>query len=238
MAGDSPIPDLHETARFQVYDDTLPPRSRARTAAVSPPPGAGDGPAAEPSREVFRGLAKGLMEVDFSGKVFIKQGTIYSYSGNLTFWVKDMRPGARAALVIVTGAGRLILTDQEREITFMQVADEAVFVEPTHLLACEEALQPRYVRLGGEAGAVDVVALEGRGMVALSVASKPLPLSVKPGVPVSVPAHSVIMWTGQLTPHVVDDPQVYAVVLPSAAGSGRILRLEGDGRILVEQAAG
>ena len=34
------------------------------------------------------------MEVDFSGKVFIKQGTIYSYSGNLTFWVKDKRPGA------------------------------------------------------------------------------------------------------------------------------------------------
>jgi len=85
---------------------------------------------------------------------------------------------------------------------------------------------------------VDVVALEGRGMVALSVASKPLPLSVRPGVPVSVPAQSVIMWTGQLTPHVVDDPQVYAVVLPSAAGSGRILRLEGEGRILVEQAAG
>jgi hypothetical protein len=43
---------------------------------------------------------------------------------------------------------------------------------------------------------------------------------------------------GQLQPHVVDDPQVYAVVLPSAAGSGRLLRLEGTGRILVEQAAG
>jgi uncharacterized protein (AIM24 family) len=120
----------------------------------------------------------------------------------------------------------------------MQVADEAVFVEPNHLLACEEGLQPRYVRLGDERAGIEVVALEGRGMVALSVASKPLPLSVKPGVPVSVPASSVIMWTGELTPHVVDDPQVYAVVLPSAAGSGRILRLEGSGRILVEQSAG
>ena len=46
------------------------------------------------------------------------------------------------------------------------------------------------------------------------------------------------MWTGELTPHVVDDPQVYAVVLPSASAPGRLLRLEGTGRILVEQAAG
>jgi hypothetical protein len=46
----------------------------------------------------------------------------------------------------------------------------------------------------------------------------------------------VIMWTGTLTPRIVDDPEVYAVVLPSAAAGGRLLRLEGTGRILVEQA--
>ena len=178
------------------------------------------------------------MEVDFSGKVFIKQGTIYSYSGNLTFWVKDKRPGARPPLVIVTGTGRLILTDQEREITFMQVADEPVFVEPAHLLACEESLQPRYARLGDEARGLEVVALEGRGMVALSVASKPLPLTVKPGQPVSVPASSVIMWTGELVPHVVDDPRGLRGGPGLGHGPGRLLRLEGTGRILVEQAAG
>ena len=215
------------------------PRARRRgpDGTGAPPAPAPPGPVAP--REVFRGLEKGLMEVDFSGKVFIKQGTIYSYSGNLTFWVKDKRAGARPALVIVTGTGRLILTDHEREITFMQVADEPVFVEPNHLLACEEGLQPRYVRLGDEtAGVVEVVALEGRGMVAMSVASKPLPLTVKPGLPVSVPASSVIMWTGPLVPHVVDDPEIYAVLQRSAGASGRLLRLEGTGRILVEQAAG
>jgi uncharacterized protein (AIM24 family)/Tfp pilus assembly protein PilF len=194
-----------------------------------------EAPANAPAIDIFRGIEKGLMEVDFAGKVFIKQGTIYSYSGNLTFWVKEKRPGGRPALVIVTGTGRLILTDREREITFMQVADEPVYVEPLHLLACEESLQPRYVKLGDETSPVEVIALEGRGMVALSVASKPLPLTVRPGQPVSVPATSVIMWTGSLTPRIVDDPEVYAVV--SVAGkSGRLLRLEGAGRILVEQA--
>ena len=236
MAETSPIPSLLETARFQMVDDTLPPGTRARltvqppaTAAAPRPPGS------RPGHDVFRGLEKGLMEVDFSGKVFIKQGTIYSYSGNLTFWVKDKRAGHRPALVIVTGTGRLLLTDHEREITFMQVSDEPVFVEPGHLLACEEALQPRHVRLGDERDPVEVIALEGRGMVALSVASKPLPLTVRPGFPVSVPASAVIMWTGKVEPHVVDDPQVYEVVLPTAGAAGRLLRLEGTGRVLVEQ---
>jgi uncharacterized protein (AIM24 family) len=232
MAGDAPA--RTGTLRLQAQEeDTLPPGTKARAALAAA------APAAEPGnyREVFRGLGKGLMEVDFAGKVFIKQGTIYSYSGNLTFWVKDKRPGARAALVIVTGTGRLIITDQDRDITFMQVADEPVFVDPVHLLACEEGLQPRYHRFGDEAAGLETVALEGRGMVALSVASKPLPLTVNPGLPVSVPAPSVIMWTGNLQPHVVDDPEVYAVVLPSAAGAGRLLRLEGTGRILVEQTA-
>jgi len=234
MAGDAP--PLSGTVRLQVEGDTLPPGTKAR-AALATAAAASSAPDAGSFREIFRGLGKGLVEVDFTGKVYIKQGTIYSYSGNLTFWVKDKRPGARPALVIVTGTGRLILTDRERDITFMQVADEPVYVDPSHLLACEEGLQPRYEKLG-EGDAVEVVALEGRGMVALSVASKPLPLTVKPGFPVSVPAPSVIMWTGQLTPHVVDDPEVYEVVLRSAAGSGRLLRLEGTGRILVEQTAG
>jgi uncharacterized protein (AIM24 family) len=246
MAADGPPPGLSETARFQVTDDTLPPGTPDRPsvapvvvpAATPIAPASPPRPEPTPAREVFRGLEKGLVEVDFSGKVFIKQGTIYSYSGNLTFWVKDKRPGARPVLVIVTGTGRLILTDREREITFMQVADEPVFVEPNHLLACEEGLQPRYIRLGDEARGVEVIALEGRGMVALSVASKPLPLTVRPGLPVSVPASSVIMWTGQIVPHVVDDPEIYAVLLRSAGASGRLLRLEGTGRILVEQAAG
>jgi uncharacterized protein (AIM24 family) len=244
LLAEEPLAGPHpNTDRFRLHQETTP--LAVRPAAPGSPSPADDVPTgpgralpdlAATASDIFRGLEKGLMEVDFAGKVFIKQGTIYSYSGNLTFWVKEKRPGGRPALVIVTGTGRLILTDKDREITFMQVADEPVYVEPMHLLACEEALQPRYVRLGDDAAPVEVIALEGRGMVALSVAGKPLPLTVRPAQPVSVPAASVIMWTGSLTPHVVEDPEVYAVVLASTgAGGARLLRLEGTGRILVEQ---
>jgi uncharacterized protein (AIM24 family) len=197
-------------------------------------------PPSSPSRraESFRFLENNLMEIDFSGKVFIKQGTIYSYGGNLTFWVKDRRPGGQPALVIITGTGKVILTDKEREVTFMQVHDETVFIEPTHLLACEESLTPRYVPLGDSEAGLEVLALEGRGMVALSVASKPLALPVTPDLPVSVPASSVITWSGGVTPRVIDDQQLYAVMAPSGKHTGPLIRLEGTGRVLVEQAAG
>ncbi|HEY7818895.1 MAG TPA: tetratricopeptide repeat protein, partial [Vicinamibacteria bacterium] len=61
--------------------------------------------------DLFRYLEENLLEVNFSGKVFIKQGTIYSYSGNLTFWVKPQRHEGAPPLVIVSGTGKLLLTD-------------------------------------------------------------------------------------------------------------------------------
>ena len=189
------------------------------------------------SGETFRFIEPHLMEVDFSGKVFIKQGSIYSYSGDLTFWVKDRRPGTTPPLVIITGRGRLLLTDKEREITLMHVDDETVYVEPSHLLACEETLTPRYVRVNeGGHEPLEFVQLEGRGRVALSVKSRPLPISVTPELPVSVPAPSIIMWSGSLTAHAVLDRQIYEVLQPAGATPAFLVRLEGRGRILMEQA--
>ena len=225
-----------DTARFHSTDSTRP-------AGMAPPmlsfPGDGDpSPQTLPPRraESFRFLQNNLMEIDFSGKVFIKQGTIYSYGGNLTFWVKEKRPGGIPPLVIITGKGKVILTDKERAITFLQVVqDETLFVEPSHLLACEETLTPKYVPFGSGAAAFEMLALEGRGMVALSVASKPLPLSVSPDLPVSAPGASIITWSGNLTAIVVEDPTLYEVMLPAGSPHVGLLRLEGTGRVLVEQ---
>ena len=113
MADDSAEPRTRDTARFRLADGTLPPRCapsrcrdhrRPKAAPALTTAGATRGPAGP--RETFRFLENNLMEIDFSGKVFIKQGTIYSYGGNLTFWVKDKRPGGQPALVIITGTGR------------------------------------------------------------------------------------------------------------------------------------
>ena len=85
-----------------------PHQSRTPTSSSSPgtcspprPAGAAQGRPGRAHRcrragpHIFHSLGNNLVEVDFSGKVFIKQGTVYSYSGNLTFWVKDPRPGGQ-----------------------------------------------------------------------------------------------------------------------------------------------
>jgi tetratricopeptide (TPR) repeat protein len=226
MAVDAP--PVTDTARFRLQDLEFPATDR-----TLPPPPRSD---AQPARgDVFRFLENNLMEIDFSGKVFIKQGTIYSYGGNLTFWVKEKRPGGHPPLVMVTGTGRVILTDTKREITFMQVEGDTLYVEPAHLLACEATLTPRYVSVGGTGSSLEFLALDGQGKVALSVASKPLPLAVSAEMPVSVPASSIISWSGALTPHAVEDQQVYEVMMSAGRASGPLIRLEGTGRLLVEQ---
>jgi uncharacterized protein (AIM24 family) len=222
------------------FDSTLPPQSMRRLAqaALGSPSAAGDPtlpPSAAPRPEPFRFLENKLLEIDFSGKVFIKQGTIYSYSGNLTFWVKEKRPGSQATLVIITGTGKVLLTDKDREITLMRIGAETIHVEPAHLLACEEGVTPEYVRVGDKPNDLDFLALKGAGMVALSVRSKPLPLTVTPDLPVSLPAASVISWSGDLVARVVEDRQIYEV-MQVTEGTGKVLRLEGEGRVLVEQA--
>jgi uncharacterized protein (AIM24 family)/Tfp pilus assembly protein PilF len=209
-----------------------PPLPPALPAAARPSP---DQPPSADG-ESFRFLEPHLLEVEIAGKVFLKQGTIYSYSGDLTFWVKERRSGAAPPLVIVTGRGRLILTDKDREITLMHVDDEMIYVEPSHLLACEETLTPRYVRLDeGSASPLEFLVLEGRGKVALSAASRPLALSVTPALPVSVPAVSIITWNGALNATPVADRQIYEVMHPTGPLVSPLLRLAGNGRILVEQ---
>lgn len=187
--------------------------------------------------DIFRYLENNLMEVNFSGKVFIKQGTIYSYSGNLTFWVKPQREETVPPLVIVSGTGKLLLTDRQRDITVMQIDNEEIFVEPSHLLACQESLTPRYAVIekegAGQPG-LHVLSIEGTGMLALSVTTSPLLITVQEQFPVNVSSSSIISWSGNLQPTIVEDEALAELMLPESA-KGVNLRLEGNGRVMMEK---
>lgn len=188
--------------------------------------------------DLFRYLEDNLLEVNFSGKVFIKQGTIYSYSGNLTFWVKPQRQESVPPLVIVSGTGKLLLTDRQREITVLAIDGDEIYVEPSHLLACQETLTPRYGIIEKEGGksAFHVLVIQGTGMIALSVATSPLVLSVQKPYPVNVSTGSLISWSGELTPTIVEDEALAELMLPGSS-AGMNLRLEGEGRVMMEKLA-
>ena len=188
--------------------------------------------------DIFRYLENNLMEVNFSGKVFIKQGTIYSYSGNLTFWVKPQREESVPPLVIVSSTGKLLLTDRQRDISVMQIEDEEIFVEPSHLLACQETLTPRYAVIEKDDGTpgLHVLMIKGAGVLALSVATSPLLLTVQKPYPVNVSSSSLISWTGELAPTIVEDEALAEIMLPGSA-EGVNLRLGGEGRLMMEKSS-
>ena len=47
----------------------------------------------------------------------------------------------------------------------------------------------------------------------------------------------MILWSGEVRPHLVEDPQIYEIMLPAGTPAGSLIRLEGTGRVLVEQSS-
>lgn len=216
-----------DTARINLADVTLPGGPvRAQREAPTQPVRLGP--------EHFRLLEGSLLEIEVDGRVFIKPGTVSSYLGPLTFWVKERRAGGRPSLAIVTGKGRLLLRDRGHEVTFLQVEDSQ-YVEPSHLLACEESLSPRFVEFGEGESRSEFVLLEGRGLVALSVVGRPLGLVVTPELPLTLPAATLVTCSGRVQPEPVSDPELLEDA--QADWRGAWVRLQGDGRVLVEQGA-
>jgi uncharacterized protein (AIM24 family) len=88
----------------------------------------------------------------------------------------------------------------------------------------------------GGKSAFHVLVIQGTGMIALSVATSPLVLSVSKPYPVNVSTGSLISWSGDLTPTIVEDEALAELMLPGSTG-GMNLRLEGEGRVMMEKLA-
>ena len=119
----------------------------------------------------------------------------------------------------------------------MQVEDETVYVEPSHLLACEETPHPALrAAWATSSRGLEFLALEGSGMVALSVASKPLRPGGHPR-PAGLGARRLghHLERRRSRPTVVEDRQLYEVMLPARAATGRAHPPRRHGRVLVEQ---
>jgi uncharacterized protein (AIM24 family) len=123
----------------------------------------------------------------------------------------------------------------------MQINGEEVFIEPSHLLACQETLMPRYALIKKEGTSepqIQVLAIQGTGMIALSVATDPLLLTVTEGFPVNVSSADIISWSGDLAPSIVDDEALTNLMYPHQGRPAVNLRLEGSGKVMMEKLIG
>jgi hypothetical protein len=151
-------------------------------------------PAAEPKMTLKR---RDLVQIPFEGRIFFRRGALVSSEGHVTFWVKETKGTAGERLVIATGSGSILLAAPGSGIgLLLSDPGRKLWVAPERILACEDALQPRYVAVAAMEGSV--LEMEGNGYAALTWKSLPSCVRVHRDQPFEGPMSSVIAWSGAL----------------------------------------
>jgi hypothetical protein len=191
----------------------------------------------EGASKTFMLHENGFLEINFARSAFIKRGTVSSYSGNLKFADESGLLGTTAqTLVKATGQGKLFVYEKGRKTFLLDLSEEFVYVEGSNLLALEETLSFRVEPIYDAAyqRKIDTVKIFGKGSLAISTSIEPLTLRVTPEFPLSISSNSLVAWTGNLIPTVVDDQSLENVMIASTEKGGFKVRFEGDGVVVSE----
>jgi len=179
----------------------------------------------------------GYLEISSDGNVFVKRGTVSTYTGNLRFAAEKNLHGTSAeTMVKVEGQGKLFLYEKGRRTFLIDLSNEFIYVEGHNLLAMEESLafrkEPIYDYSRNRK--IEAIKIYGKGSLAISTAMEPLTLRVTRDFPLNLNSESLVAWTGDLIPTVMDDPALAEVM--TAAPAGFRIRFEGAGVVIAEEA--
>ncbi|PYQ47636.1 MAG: hypothetical protein DMF59_18355 [Acidobacteria bacterium] len=180
----------------------------------------------------------GFLEINFANSVYVKKGTVSSYSGNLKFTAESGLLGTTAqTLVKASGQGKIFIYEKGRKAFLLDLSEEFVYVEGSNLLALEETLTYRVEPIYDSAyqRKIDTLKIFGKGSLAISTDIEPLTLRVTRDLPLSISSTALVAWTGNLMSTVVDDKSLENIMIESAGDSGFKIRFEGDGVVVSEQ---
>jgi hypothetical protein len=164
-----------------------------------------------------------LIQIPFEGRIFFKRGALVSSEGHVTFWVKETKSTSGERLVIATGSGSLLLAATGSGIgLLLSDPGRKLWVSPDRILACEDALQPRYVQVSAMEDSV--LEMEGSGYVALTWKGLPSCVRVHSDQPFEGAMSTVIAWSGSLDAEVGLSPTT----------DGPSLCISGEGEVLYE----
>lgn len=190
-----------------------------------------------------------MLEVNLSGQVWAKMGSMISYRGKIKFeregilehgvgkLFKKAFTGEGTSLMKANGNGKLYLAEQGKKISILHLNNDAIFVNGNDLLAFEPVISWDIKLMkkiaGMMSGGLFNVRLEGSGMVAITSHYEPLTLLVTPENPVYTDPNATVAWSGHLQPEFVTD-----VTLKSffGRGSGESIQMKfsGNGFVVVQ----
>jgi Tfp pilus assembly protein PilF len=172
----------------------------------------------------------GFLEINFARSVQVKRGTVSSYSGNLKFLAESGLLGTTAqTLIKAVGHGKLFVYEKGRKTFLLDLNEEFIYVEGSNLLALEDTLTYRVEPI------YDAAYQRKIDTVAISTSIEPLTLRVTREYPLSISSSSLVAWTGNLIPTVMDDRSVDNVMIETVDDTGFKIRFEGDGVVVSEQ---
>ncbi len=192
----------------------------------------------EGASKTFSLHENGFLEINFARSVHVKRGTVSSYSGNLKFVAESGLLGTTAqTLIKALGHGKLFVYEKGRKTFLLDLNEEFIYVEGSNLLALEDSLTYRVEPIYDAAyqRKIDTVKIFGKGSLAISTSIEPLTLRVTREYPLSISSSSLVAWTGNLIPTVMDDKSVDNVMIESGDAAGFKIRFEGDGVVVSEQ---
>jgi uncharacterized protein (AIM24 family) len=180
----------------------------------------------------------GFLEINLANSVYVKKGTVSSYSGNLKFTAESGLLGTTAqTLVKATGQGKIFVYEKGRKAFLLDLSEEFIYVEGSNLLALEDTLSYRVEPIYDSAyqRKIDTLKIFGKGSLAISTNIEPLTLRVTRELPLSISSTALVAWTGTLIPTVVDDKLLENVMIENTGDGGFKIRFEGDGVVVSEQ---
>lgn len=190
-----------------------------------------------------------LLEVNLSGRVWTKMGSMVAYVGAIKFtregmlehgvgkFLKKAMSGEGARLTKAEGQGRLYLADAGKKVQILNLAGETIFVNGNDLLAFEDGIEwdiSLMRKLSAVmAGGLFNVRLSGHGMIAITTHYEPLTLMVTPEAPIITDPNATVAWSGNLAPEFRTDVSLKTFF---GRGSGESIQMQfqGDGFVVVQ----
>jgi len=180
--------------------------------------------------------ADGALEIASPGVVYVRKGSVVWYSGNVRFTSEQAFRGTRLESILrADGRGYLFVNDPGRHAFRRDLSEQALSLEGSRLLALDHGLSFRLepihdFRMNRR---VDILRIQGKGSVVLSVTGPLLAHEVSAEFPLIVSAHDLVAWSGNLLPSVLEDRFLEEVMQPDSASAPKI-RFEGEGTVLTE----
>lgn len=190
-----------------------------------------------------------LLEVNLSGRVWTKMGSMVAYMGDIRFtregilehglgrMLKKAVSGEGAKLTKAEGRGKLYLADAGKKVRILSLQGETIFVNGNDLLAFEDGIRWDISMMRKVsamlAGGLFNVKLSGHGMIVITSHYEPLVLMVTPSCSVMTDPNATIAWSGSLSPEFKTDVSL-KTFLGRGSGESIQMRFQGDGFVVIQ----